>query len=209
VVLKLGQIAANDDFTGSDYAGLFLSSAFGAMPSQVGTPLATSCGRSPAFPIYSVAAPGIFPAVRPSGSRSTQLGLYYGRPGFDEPDNHGLDWTSQAPPELGLFWESSYRYRIARHPATLRFGLSHHTGPVDDFSGNTAGDAPATTQSVPSFYLIHELELLVDREGRTKPGWFARGGITPQADRSMATERGGRWSGGCRNRFERPSLPAP
>ena len=185
VMLKVGQIAVDDDFMGSDYTGLFLNSAFGAMPSQVGTPLATSCGNPPAFPIYSVAAPGICLALHPSEPLSTPLGRYYGRPGFDVPDDHGFNWASQTSPELGLFWESSYRYKLARRPATLRFGLSYHTGPVDDFSGSTAGDPPATTQTVPNFYLIHDLELLADREGKTKLGLFARGGITPQPDRSM------------------------
>jgi porin len=184
-VLKTGQIAVDDDFMKSDYANLFLNSAFGAMPSQVGTPLATSCGSPPAFPIYSVAAPGVFLALRPSEAFSGQLGLYYGRPGFDAPSNHGFDWANQTPPELGLFWETSYRYQIAQRSATVRLGLSYHTGPVDDFSGSTAGDPPATRQSVPNWYLIHDLELVTAREGKTKLGLFARGGITPQSDRSM------------------------
>jgi porin len=187
VVLKLGQIAADDDFMGSDYAGLFLNSAFGAMPSQVGTPLATYCGNPPAFPIYSVAAPGLFLKVRPFEPFYTQVGLYYGSIGFDEPDNHGFDWASQSPTELGLFWESGYSYQISRRPATVRFGLSYHTGPLDDFSGITAGDPPATRQSVPNFYLIHDLELLADQEGRTRLGLFTRGGFMPQPDRSMVS----------------------
>jgi porin len=185
VVLKAGQIAVDDDFMGSEYAGLFLNSAFGAMPSQVGTPLATSCGNPPAFPIYSVAAPGVFLAVRPWEPFTTQVGLYYGRPGFDEPDNNGFQWASQTPAELGLFWESAYAYQLAGRAATARFGLSYHTGPLDDFNGATAGDPPATAQNVPNFCLIHDLALVADREGRTKLGLFARGGITPQSDRSM------------------------
>ncbi len=50
-VLKLGQLAVDDDFMGSDYAGLFVNSAFGAMPSQVGTSLSSECGYTSAFPI--------------------------------------------------------------------------------------------------------------------------------------------------------------
>jgi porin len=185
VVLKFGQIAADDDFMGSDHAGLFLNSAFGAMPSQVGTPLATSCGSPPAFPIYSVAAPGVFVHWHPLEAFDTQLGLYYGRPGFDEPSNHGFGWASQSPAELGLFWESGYRYRIAQHPAAVRLGLSHHTGPVDDFSSSPAADLPATRQTVPNFYLIHDLALLMDPDGETRLGLFVRGGVTPEPDGSM------------------------
>lgn len=184
-VLKLGQLAVDDDFMGSDYAGLFLNSAFGAMPSQVGTPLATSCGNPPAFPIYAVAAPGAFLSTRFTDSLTSQLGLYYGRPGFDEPGNHGFDWVSQEPAELGVFWETACAYRVAQRPATTRLGLSYHTGPLDDFSGQWADEPPATRQNVPNFYLIHDLQLLADAQGAPKLGLFARGGVTPQPDRSM------------------------
>jgi porin len=143
-VLKIGQLAVDDDFMGSDYGSLFLNSAFGAMPSQVGTPLATSAGNPPAFPIYSVAAPGLFLRVRPAPSFYSQLGLYYGWAGFDNRSNYGFDWADQAPPELGLFWESGVQFQIARREATSRLGLSYHTGPVDDFGGcNTGEPRPA------------------------------------------------------------------
>jgi porin len=184
-VLKLGQIAVDDDFMGSAYTGTFLNSAFGGMPSQVGTPLATSTGNPPAFPIYSVAAPGLFFRVVPAEPIYTQLALSYGRPGFDERDNHGFDWADQSPPELGLFLESGYRYSLGRLPATFRLGLSYHTGPVDDFSGSSSGDPPATTQTVPNFYFIHDLDLVADRQGNTRLGAFVRGGFTPEPDRSM------------------------
>jgi porin len=184
VALKMGQIAMDDDFMGSDYAGLFLNSAFGAMPSQVGTPLATASGSGAAFPIYSVAAPGVFVRVRLTDSIATQLGLYWGRPGLDVPSNHGFDWASQSPPRLGVFWENSYVYKLAGHPATFRLGLSYHTGPVDVFSGTPTSEPPSTEQTVPNLYLIHDLELLADASGKTKLGLFARGGLTPHPDRS-------------------------
>lgn len=187
VVLKLGQIAADDDFMVSDYAGLFLNSAFGAMPSQVGTPLATSCGNATAFPIYSVAAPGLFLRVQPAASVYTQVGLYCGRPGQDESGNHGFDWVSERPAELGLFWEGGCSYRLGKLPATLRLGLSYHTGPLDDFSGATTGTPPATRQAVPNYYLIHDLQLLEDGEGHLKLGVFCRAGVTPEADKSMVS----------------------
>ena len=184
VVLKVGQIAVDDDFMGSDYASLFLNSAFGAMPSQVGTPLATSCGGHPPFPIYSVAAPGLFLRVQPFESFYSQLGFYYGKPGFDERSNYGFDWASESGFELGLFWESGYTYQVAKRSATLRLGLSHHTGPLDDFSA-PPGESTDTPQTVPNFYAIHDLQLFTDGEGKTKLGLFCRGGFTPHPDLSM------------------------
>lgn len=185
VTLKLGQLAADDDFMGSDYAGLFLNSAFGAMPSQVGTPLAASCSNVTAFPIYSVADPGVFLQVRPSEVFYTQLGLYYGRPGFDKPSNYGFDWIDETPPELGVFWESGLNYKLANWPAALRLGLSYHTGPLDNFVRIRSGDSAAIRQAVPNYYAIHDLELLAGADGKPKLGLFVRGGVTPEPDLSM------------------------
>jgi porin len=42
-----------------------------------------------------------------------------------------------------------------------------------------------SSQTVPNFYLIQDLELLADSEGKTKLGLFARGGLVPEPDRSM------------------------
>jgi porin len=185
VAVKAGQIAVDDDFMKSDYSGLFLNAGFGSLPSHVGTPLATSLGNPPAFPIYPVAAPGAFMRLAPSKAWYTQLGLYYGRPGIDKRSNYGFDWASQSPPELGLFWESGVHYTLVERAASVRFGLSYHTGPVDDFSGNTGGTPPATVQTVPNYYLIHDLAILADAQGKTRLGMFARGGITPQPESSL------------------------
>ncbi|HWI56008.1 MAG TPA: carbohydrate porin, partial [Bacillota bacterium] len=185
VVLKVGQLAADDEFMGSSYTGLFANSAFGAMPSQVGNRLGSCCGFSPAFPIYPVAAPGLFLALHPTQSFSVQSGLYYGRPGFDQPGNHGFDWASQSPPEAGLFFESGYTYHLGKRAATVRLGGTYHTGRLEDFAGINAGDPAATKQSEPNFYGVHDLELLRSAAGKTVLGLFCRGGLTPSPDHSM------------------------
>ena len=186
VVVKVGQIAVDDDFMLSDYTGLFLNSAFGAMPSQVGTPVATSCGGGPAFPIYSVAAPGVVLRVRPAESFYSQLGLYYGNPGPDETDNYGFDWVNQSA-DLGLFWENGVNYSLAKHGGAFRLGLSYHTGPMDDFSTANKNNAPVEKQTVPNYYAVNDFQLLADKDGKTKLGLFCRGGITPDLDLSMVS----------------------
>jgi porin len=185
VVVKVGQIAVDDDFMLSDYAGLFLNSAFGAMPSQVGTPLATSCGNNTAFPIYSVAAPGLLLRVQSVESFYSQLGLYYGNPGPDESDNYGFDWVNQSPAELGLFWENGLNYKVFQRAGTFKAGLSYHTGPIDDFSIVYNGNAPVEKQTVPNYYAVNDFQLLADKEGHTKLGLFCRGGFTPDPNLSM------------------------
>jgi porin len=185
LVLKVGQIAVDDDFMGSDYAGLFVNSAFGPMPSQVGTPLATVHGNTPPFPIYSVAGPGLFFAAKPGKAFYTQLGVYYGRVGLDEGNNYGFDWTEDLRPEVGLFWENGLSFKVRKRSATTRIGLSYHSGPIDDFTGRPAEVPPVTQQNAPNFYLIQDLELLSGADGATKLGVFARGGLTPEPEHSM------------------------
>jgi porin len=186
VILKAGQLAADDDFMGSSYTGLFANSAFGAMPSQVGNRLAGCCGFSPAFPIYPVAAPGVFLSLQPvESSFYAQAGVYYGRPGMDTPSNYGFDWVSQTPPQAGIFFEGGYRYKIAQRAAVLRLGGSYNTGRLEDFAAMNVGHAGVTRQSVPNFYAVHDLELLHGAGDRTVLGLFCRAGVTPEPERSM------------------------
>lgn len=184
LVVKAGQLAVDDDFMLSEYAGLFLNPAFGAMPSQVGTPLGATHGNVPAFPIYPVAAPGVYARWRPQPSVYTQVGLYYGRPGFDEGGNYGVDWLDETPAEMGLFWESGWNYLLAGRPGALRLGLSYHTGPLDDFGGH-GHEPPATRQTSPNAYVAHDFAVLHDGEGRPKLGVFTRGGGAPKPSTAM------------------------
>ena len=179
ISLKLGQIATDDDFMGSDYSAMFLNSAFGAMPSQVGTPLAASCGNSSAFPIYSVAAPGLFFRWNPNDRFYSQVGIYHGRIGPDAEDNYGFSWA-ESPLELGLFWESGMNHKLLQRSGTLRLGLSYHTGPRDDFSGNES--VSETSQQAPDLYVIHDWSILETAEGNPKLGWFWRAGFAPEHD---------------------------
>lgn len=195
-VIKAGQLAADDDFMGSDYAGLFINPAFGAMPSQVGTPLAR--GNSPAFPIYPVAAPGVFFSVSPAESWYAQAGVYYGRPGPDTGDNRGFDWAGESPFEVAMFFEGGYRYKLANRPATLRLGSAYHTGRWEDFSSRAADGTVAAQPAAPSFYAIHDLELLASPEGKPVLGLFWRGGMTPEPELSIVsayTDAGLNWFG--------------
>ena len=195
-VFKAGQLAADDDFMGSDYAGLFINSAFGAMPSQVDTPLAL--GNSPAFPIYPVAAPGVFFSVAPAESWYAQAGVYYGRPGPDTGDNYGFDWAGESPFEVAMFFEGGYRYQLANRPATLRLGSAYHTGRWEDFSSQAANGTVAAQPAAPSFYAIHDWALLASPEGKPVLGLFWRGGMTPEPEMSIVsvyTDAGLNWFG--------------
>ena len=183
--LKVGQLAIDDDFMGSDYAGLFAFSGFGAMPTQVATPLAASHDHHSAFPIYAVAGPGIWFSAKATEKLTLQAGLYHGGPGPDERDNHGFDYDDAHGAGLVLFYEASYRFAFTDHASTLRAGGSIHTGRFDDFAALNAGAEVATVRGIHSFYAIQDLVLLAADADHPKLAAFWRAGLSPQQDRSV------------------------
>lgn len=185
--LKLGQLAVDDDFMGSDGAGAFLNSAFGAMPSQVATSLCAHCNYGCAFPIYSVAAPGVWLQLNPSPKFSWQTGLYYGAPGADVDDNHGFSWPGASQAGALVFTEATWRYFAAGHDATARLGASFHSGKFEDYEAVLAGRAVTHARGLYSVYVVQDVVLVADPDGAPKLAAFGRVGVSPQRDRSVVT----------------------
>lgn len=187
VTLKLGQLATDDDFMGSDYAGLFLNSAFGAMPSEVGSPLARCCGNSSAFPIFPVAAPGIFLAVHPTKTVFLQAGVYDGAPGRDTENNYGFDWANQSHVGVAVFYEGGLNYQLRNRAGTFHLGGTFHSGRFDDYAGMNGGKNNIVSEDLYSFYAINDFTLIATADGQPKLGAFVRAGFSPLSDRSMVS----------------------
>lgn len=182
--LKLGQLALDDDFMGSDYAGLFAFSALGAMPSQVATGHSGHTGGGCAYPIFAVAAPGVHFSATLNDKFSFQLGAYHGGPGHDRRSNHGLDWDDGAGQGAVFFYEGAYTFSVAGRPSTLRAGGALHTGRFDDFSALAIDENAAEVRGLHSFYLIQDLVLLARDAEHPTLAAFWRAGLSPQRDRS-------------------------
>jgi len=183
--LKLGQLAIDDDFMGSDFAGLFAHSALGAMPSQVATPHGTATGGGSAYPIYAVAAPGVHFSATLNDAFSIQLGAYHGGPGADEHGNHGTDWDDGPGQGLVLFYEGAYRFALAGKASTLRAGGAVHTGRFDNFAALATNEDTPEVRGLASFYLIHDIVLTTRDAEHPLLGTFWRAGLSPQQDRSV------------------------
>lgn len=197
-VVKIGQIATDCDFMGSDCAALFANSAFGAMPSQVATPLAATANNTPAFPIYSVASPGIYFSAKPNDSFSWQLGVYHGGPGPDEKMNHGFDWESSSTAGAVAFFETALNGKLAGHTSTLRLGGDYHSGSFDDFGALNEGETDATVRGLYSFYVSHDFVISADSKDKPSLTAFWRAGLSPQQDRSVVrtyADAGFNWFG--------------
>lgn len=185
LALKVGQLALDDDFMGSDFAGLFAHSALGAMPSQVATPHGAATGGRGAHPIYAVAAPGVHFSAKLNDAFSVQLGVYHGGPGPDERTHHGFDWDTGSGQGLVVFYEGAYRFHLAGQASTLRAGGAVHTGRFDDFAA-LATDADASeVHGLSSFYLVHDIVLAARDADHPILGAFWRAGLSPQLDRSV------------------------
>lgn len=182
--LKLGQLAIDDDFMGSDYAGLFAFSAFGAMPSQVATGHSGHTGGGCAYPIYAVAAPGVHFSVTIDDRFSLQLGAYHGGPGHDRRANHGFDWDSGSGHGVVVFYEGAYTFSLAGRPSTLHAGGAIHSGRFDNFAALASDENAPDVRGLHSFYLIQDLILLARDADRPTLGAFWRAGLSPQHDRS-------------------------
>lgn len=181
--LKVGQLAVDDDFMLSAYAGLFAHSAFGAMPSQTATPLHSAAGPQPAVPIYAVAAPGVWWRLDPGDGVSWQTGVYYGSPGLDTRANRGFKWGRAADSGVLVFSEASWQYPLGGRSATTRLGVSAHTGPFADFGAIRANHRDAVVRGLCSVYAIQDVALAADAAGAPNWGAFGRVGVSPQDER--------------------------
>ncbi len=183
--VKLGQLAIDDDFMGSDFASLFAHSALGAMPAQVATPHSAATGGGSAYPIYAVAAPGVHFSARINDTLSVQLGAYHGGPGPDARGNHGTDWADGSGQGIVVFYEGAYSFSLAGQASTVRAGGAVHTGRFDNFAALATDETGPEVRSLSSFYLVHDLVLAARDAEHPLLGAFWRAGLSPQLDRSV------------------------
>lgn len=178
IVVKIGQLAADDDFMLSDYSTLFANSSFGAMPSQV---------DRPSFPIWPVAAPGLFLSLRPAKPLYVQTGVYYGQPGPDTDDNLGFDWTRESDPSVAVFYEGGLNYTLCGRSATVRLGGTYHGGDYDDYGAINSGNPDTGDRGSFSFYAGHDCTLISRQDDTPALALFWRGGLKPEPGQCLVT----------------------
>lgn len=167
VFLKVGQIAVDDDFMGSENAGHFLNSAFGPTP--------TLALNTPA-PIFPLAAPGATITIAPNEDFSLMAGIYAGDAGPVESGNTGFDWDFGGSAGYATFIEAAYSYG----PGTLKLGGYFHSGEFEDFRDGTPVDG------LGAVYGIIDHRLLQSSDQKAGLSVFARASIAPQEERVVA-----------------------
>jgi porin len=200
--LKVGQLAVDDDFMLSEFAGLFMNAAFGSMPSPTSTRLGSRTRYGNAFALFPVAAPGIWFQLQGPGAATLQTGIYHGGPGPDERDNWGFEYASLRESGVLVFSELRWMHEVAGHAATSRFGVSAHTGRFDDLRAAERGKKVRDKRGLYSVYWVNDLVLVADG-AKPRLGAFARVGISPQRDRTAVLaygDAGLNWIGPVRGR---------
>lgn len=168
--LKVGQIAADDDFMGVDAAGYLINSVFG--------PFNTQSGNMGA-PIFPFAAPGAVLHYAPVENWSLTLGIYAGASECGEPDNRGFDWRWGGGAGQAVFAETGFVYNDAG--GVFKLGGFYHTGEFEDFSSEDIVDGLGAVYFMVNHPIING--------GENGPGVtvFLRGSVVTKEDRAVAT----------------------
>jgi len=120
VSLRLGQLAADDEFFVSQYAPLFINSTFG-WPSIMGINLPSG------GPSYPVARPGARARVAISPQLVLTTGVFSGDPMVNDT---GLDFHMNG--DVFVISELAYGMTMFRLPGTMKLGGWIHTGTFAD-----------------------------------------------------------------------------
>ncbi len=121
--IKLGQIAADEDFMGSETAGLFINSSFGPFNTQSG---------NTGTPIFPFAAPGMVFHYSLEESWHVILGVYAGLADDGEGENFGFNWRWGGSAGQAVFVESGVLYNKAG--GALKVGGYFHSGEFENFA---------------------------------------------------------------------------
>ncbi len=145
VSVKIGQLAADEEFFVSEFGGVFLNGTFGWAPN----PAENLPGGGPAYPL---ATPGVRVAVAPTEKTNVMVGVYNGDPAppcaADDPqicNNDGLDFRLRGDPLLMA--EGAYNYELAggRLPGTIKIGGWNHFGEFEHQRIDVGGNLIAVT----------------------------------------------------------------
>jgi porin len=168
LVVKGGQLAADEDFFVSEYASSLLNASFGFL----------GMGRVRQIgPFYPLAAPGIYAAGRSRTGWFAHAGAYVADVGEDEFDNHGFDWDFTN----GGFYmgELGVERRPFGLPGRYILGAAGTTASVTDFS--TLSPVGGKT----AVYGVVDQVLWARADGAPKLAGFLRLEYLPAEDSSV------------------------
>ncbi|MGI9088291.1 MAG: carbohydrate porin [Chthoniobacterales bacterium] len=174
LTLRLGILAVDKDFFGSEGAGLFLNSGFGAFP---------VIGQDLVAPIYPVSAPGFRVTWSPTKAVLLRAAVFNGDVGTAASNRNGAQFDFSGRNGVGLFGEVAWKTRVVDDlSGVLKLGGFYNSKTFDDLrhTGTHRGNY--------GFYVIGDQQLW--REGTSESAAaqglavFGRFAIAPP-DRSL------------------------
>ncbi|HWE75778.1 MAG TPA: carbohydrate porin [Stellaceae bacterium] len=195
--IRGGQIAADDEFFTSIYAGNFINGTFG-WPAIMASDLPNG-GQA-----YPLATPGVRVGYAPNKETTFAVALMNGDPAggglanAQQRDNDGTAFRFND----GAFAIAEARYAINQakdasgQPATYKLGLWYHSGAFDDERYDSFGQSLAAPTSTGiarkhwnnvGVYAVADQQLWRDSDADRNFGIFLRIGATPMADRNLVT----------------------
>ncbi len=167
LLVKAGQLAADDDFFAAEYADTLLNGAFGDF----------SSGRDEQLsPFYPLPGPGVYALTRRSEHWSLRTGVYSADPGLEESSNIGLRWNLDAG--VSFFGQLDLHWELASLPGTYSVGFAATTARLTDFDGQRVDDNW-------SLHVVADQTLVLNAQNDPAIGAFLSAGLHPKQDRSI------------------------
>jgi len=174
LTLRLGQLAADEDFMCLEYNDIFLNENFGAIPTSS---FIESYKGFTVFSQYPLATFGMVVNYE-LDDWHFRLGFYNGNAGEEKTSNYGFGYKFDS---FTLWYELDYHYKIAEREGVVMFGgnfnngkFAKHNARDDDEEDNT------TSRNFYSFYVGVRQNILEDCEGKAILGAFCRLGWAPK-----------------------------
>jgi len=175
--IRIGQLAADEDFMCLEYNDIFLNENFGVIPTSM---FIDSRDGLTVFSQYPLATLGVV-AGYDVDDWCFRIGLYNGNAGEEKSSNYGFGYKFDS---FTLWYELDYHYKIAKHEGMLIFGGNFNNG---DFTKHSATD-DEFSRNYYSFYLGLRQDILADSEGKAILGAFCRLGWAPKTNTADFTK---------------------
>jgi porin len=191
--LRIGQLAADSEFIGSENAGLFINGTFG-------WPGITGANLPSGGPAYPLATPGARVEFNIGSQTKLRAAIFNGDPsvpGAADPqraNRHGVNFRLRDDPFLIAELAHSYKLGAAALPGTVKLGAWYHAGTFADQRIDTIGLSLANPASstIPAslraswgpYAVIDQMLARLPGPGERSIGGFARVSVSPD-DRSL------------------------
>jgi porin len=167
LTVKVGQLAADDDFMLSRVGGELMNATFGDV---------SSLPDGISAPVYPIAAPGLYLELRPTEELFARIGAYTGDIGDDESSNWGFDWSFDHKDGAVFAGEVGWRAPVAGRDTSVLAGAIGSTGRRDEEDSD---------RGLYGLYLIADHDLLTDARDSPVLAAFVRLGYGPQKNSSL------------------------